>query len=312
MKKNIIFILLNFINLILFSQSDIITKSYTTEQFNAISIHGNFEVSITSGSSPSIKMNGKPAQLKNINLFYEENTLIIQNKLTIKNKKNETDKIKIFISKDTLQSILASGNNKINMKGDFTSTNDLFTLSTLGDSSSIVFYGSIKTNKLATSINGNGLIEINVLNNMDKFNANLIGKGNLICKNLISSNSELVINGMGNILIQENSFFENLHTNILNHTNSILKNEASIIFQSNIKNRICNNLNISINGKGNIDLVGLETKYAEISILGMGNVKVFTIEKINATINGIGNIKYKGQPKIKLSTLNMSNIDPID
>ena len=310
MQKKILLLLTIFVmcRFVLFSQTNSIKKNITTNYFNSLSISGNFEVSITNGSSPTLILEGLPDQLNNLILDYENNTLIIKHK---KNK-NQSPKIKVFITKDTLDNVSANFNTQLNMNGDFYTLSNSFSFSVLGENPSIDFNGNIQAEKINLSINGNGKIETDFKRSYNNLTASVLDNGNILCKNIIASKANLSINGKGKIQILGNSFFEKLDASILNNAKRAKNNECSITFKTNLNDRICDNANLNINGMGDLDFVDLKTKETVISILGIGNVSVFAINKIKGSINGIGNIKYKGQPKINFSCLDIGSIESIE
>ncbi|HVP07321.1 MAG TPA: head GIN domain-containing protein [Candidatus Acidoferrum sp.] len=57
------------------------------------------------------------------------------------------------------------------------------------------------------------------------------------------------------------------------------------------------NLDISVDGSGNVDTRELDADRVEVVINGSGDVKVKALKQLNGTVNGSGDIEYSGDPE---------------
>lgn len=60
----------------------------------------------------------------------------------------------------------------------------------------------------------------------------------------------------------------------------------------------CANTKVRLSGSGNVDLLDMSVKTADVNISGSGNVKLNAAEQLDVSISGFGNVYYKGNPYI--------------
>jgi hypothetical protein len=132
----------------------------------------------------------------------------------------------------------------------------------------------------------------------------------LIIRMTIPEVNRVLINGSGNITVNDN--FE---------TNGF-KAEINGSGNIGIKNLKANSMNFSIDGSGDIDatgnsditraeidgsgninLAGLNSRVGFANINGRGDIRISIIDELYAEINGSGSIGYKGKPNIYRSNL---------
>lgn len=61
----------------------------------------------------------------------------------------------------------------------------------------------------------------------------------------------------------------------------------------------CNELTINMKGSGSLNALNFEAKEADIELSGSGNASLNVSEKMNIFIEGSGSISYKGKPDLK-------------
>jgi hypothetical protein len=57
----------------------------------------------------------------------------------------------------------------------------------------------------------------------------------------------------------------------------------------------------TLSGAGNINLLGMRVKTADVHVSGAGNIRVNATEQLDVSISGIGNVYYMGNPSIHQS-----------
>lgn len=95
----------------------------------------------------------------------------------------------------------------------------------------------------------------------------------------------LNLDGVGNIIAQNNLNLDDLDIDLMGVGNIILKGATD-------------NLNVNSSGVGNILAFDLVAKSCEVRLTGVGNVQVNVTDELDVTISGSGNVSYRGNPTI--------------
>jgi len=91
------------------------------------------------------------------------------------------------------------------------------------------------------------------------------------------------------------------------HSNS--ETSISINGSGNISiNGYTNSEKIKISGSGNVNAFNFNSKTSNTSISGSGNCNIYVDSVLNANISGSGNIRYKGTPQINTNISGSGNI----
>lgn len=113
-----------------------------------------------------------------------------------------------------------------------------------------------------------------------------------------NSNTELLVNGSGNIHITD------IITNTINY-------DISGSGEITIESGSTESQDIQISGSGNVDCAGVINKKATVKISGSGCSKVYASEILDGNISGSGDIYYKGNPKITQKISGSGKIKPL-
>jgi len=71
-------------------------------------------------------------------------------------------------------------------------------------------------------------------------------------------------------------------------------------------------LRIAVAGAGQMDLVALKAKRADVNVAGAGNVKLTVTEELVAKVSGVGEIRYGGDPaRVQPKILGVGKISPL-
>jgi len=156
------------------------------------------------------------------------------------------------------------------------------------------------SNKLR-SINNTGCIDFIAQTplNTDEMLVRITGSSDIrLEKTAKIDDCKISISGSGNFHA-ENLICDFMNSSVSGSGNISLKGEA-------------NRAEYRISGSGNINAYGFIVKDLECSVGGSGNLKVYASKNLNARTSGSGNIRYKGNASVTKSKTGSGGIDRAD
>lgn len=173
-------------------------ENRTVAGFSGVSSAGNYSIFITMGNTESLRLEGKAADLNEIETKVENGILKISKKKSL-NKKTWTnsDRVNIYIEAKTLHSLTVLGSGDIEVAGQINATK---LTNTISGSGSISLEMNAK-NYLAL-ISGSG--EIEARGKSENTSITIAGSGDFEGKNLESDLANAKVSGSGNIVLTVN------------------------------------------------------------------------------------------------------------
>ncbi len=139
--------------------------------FSGISSSGSFNVYITMGNTESLRLEGDPEVLKEIETNVEDGVLKIRNKKGSKNFNwGNNSKVNIYINAKSLSSLALSGSGNIKVEG------------------------VVKANQLSNALSGSGGISLNM--DVKSYTGTISGSGEIKVKGK-ADNAKISVNGSG-------------------------------------------------------------------------------------------------------------------
>jgi len=84
---------------------------------------------------------------------------------------------------------------------------------------------------------------------------------------------------------------------------------VSLLGQGDISvDGFANELQLVLNGVGDIEACGLKAKKADLSLKGVGDISAFATETVHATLSGVGDIIIRGNPRVSSSCSGVGEI----
>ncbi len=205
-----------------------ITEDRQVEPFTAIVSSGSFDVFITMGSKESLRLEGDPETLKEVETVVEDGALLVQFKKSKGRTSWKSDHVKIYITAKSLHGLKSVGSSNIKVDGEIKTENLYAEVTGSGNIESAL----IVSNYVA-KISGSG----KVIPSGTAASAHVIisGSGDFTGKNLNTNNANIQVSGSGNASIHaENSL------------NAAVSGSGDISYSGNAK------VNSSVSGSGSI------------------------------------------------------------
>ncbi|MEJ7779516.1 MAG: head GIN domain-containing protein [Daejeonella sp.] len=177
------------------SKSSISDETRNVSGFSGISSVGSYNVFITMGNTESLRIEGDPEQISEIQTVVEDGTLKIRNKQRTGGWKNYNGKVNIYVNAKSLKSIVLSGSGDIKVSGTVKSPD----VSTVLSGSGSISLTMDATNYSAT-ISGSG--EIDAKGKAENAKIAVNGSGDFEGNDLRTSISSARMSGSGDICIQ--------------------------------------------------------------------------------------------------------------
>lgn len=163
--------------------------------FSGISSSGSYNVTITMGSTESLRLEGNAEQIAEIETVVEDGILKIRNKKRTGSWNNNwTGKVNIYVNAKSLKSINLSGSGNIDVKGVVKST-DVST--TLSGSGGIAL--TVDATNYSATISGSG--EIKARGKADNAKINVNGSGDFDGDGLRTNVTSAKVSGSGDITV---------------------------------------------------------------------------------------------------------------
>ncbi len=201
--KKLLIVVFAFISLHSFAQrwetikgnGQIKKETRSVSNFTSLAAAGSMDVQITYGSSGDVMIEAEE------NLLPYIETSVVDNKLTIKTKKNvnlkSNKKMVVHVSMTKIHSLLVSGSGNVNGSGAF-SNESKTDISLSGSGNLNLEFDAFKDMEIAVSGSGNIDLKGNATNRID---AKISGSGNVDCTNVSSKDVDAKISGSGNIKV---------------------------------------------------------------------------------------------------------------
>jgi len=211
-------------------------KTHTVAPYDAVTIEGNFEVTLYEGKEGAIEISGPSKLIEEVEVKSSAKGLTIKypNWRKLKSYWLRNSRVKVSIPVESISRVSLSGSGHI--KADYT-----------------LAYSSFKS-----LLSGSGRIELNVSN--QNSSAQLSGSGSMIKKKK-SENVNLIISGSGSINSKE-----------LEAQNATAKISGS----GNIKVFATQSISTKISGSGHIHVYGNPQKTIELISSGSGKTTIMT------------------------------------
>ena len=140
--------------------------------FSGLSSSGSYYVFITMGNTESLRMEGDPESIREIETKVENGILKIRNRKQLNHRTwNNRGRVNIYIHAKELNNILLSG------------------------SGSIKVNGKPKDESLKNTISGSGSIEVNM--DVNEYTGTISGSGTILARG-VADNTKITITGSGN------------------------------------------------------------------------------------------------------------------
>ena len=162
--------------------------------FKGISSSGSYDVRITMGNKESLRLEGDNDVIKGIETVVENGILKIRNRNRNNWSWGSRDRVTIFITAKTLNSLTLSGSGDIVVKGVVKASR---LTNTLSGSGSITL--SADADEYISTINGSG--EITVRGRADKATIKIGGSGDFEGQDLKTSVADIKVSGSGDASI---------------------------------------------------------------------------------------------------------------
>lgn len=173
------------------------TEDRQVSGFNGISSSGNFDVVIKMGSKESLKLEGDPELLKEIETVVENGILKIRNKKNNNgwNWKKSLGKVTVFVEAKSLNSIGLSGSGNVKVEG--TVKSDKLTNAISGSGN---VHLTADANEYFCNISGSG--ELVISGKAKQASIKISGSGNFEGRNFSASDADVKVSGSGNVNIK--------------------------------------------------------------------------------------------------------------
>lgn len=162
--------------------------------FNALSVAGSFDVEVTLGNTESVRLEGDPDVLKDIETVVKNGTLHIRTKKGIKINWPKSGKVKAYVSAKSLSAIGQSGSGSILVAG--TLSGDKLDLSLSGSGKM-----NIRTSVNTANVSVSGSGKIDVAGSAKEVNASVSGSGRVNGTDWKSNTANVSVSGSGQIRI---------------------------------------------------------------------------------------------------------------
>ena len=173
-----------------------LTEDRQVSGFNGISSSGSFDVRVKMGSTESLKLEGDPELLKEVETVVENGILKIRNKKhnTGWNWKKGWGKVTVFVNAKSLNSITLSGSGNLKVDGTVRAVSLTSTVSGSGNISL-----TAGADEYVGNISGSG--EIMMVGNAKQAMIKISGSGNFEGRQFRVSNAIVKVSGSGNASI---------------------------------------------------------------------------------------------------------------
>jgi hypothetical protein len=173
------------------------TEDRQVSGFNGISSAGSFDVMIKMGSKESLKLEGDPELLKDIETVVENGVLKIRNKKNNNgwNWKKGMGKVTVFVEAKSLNSFNLSGSGDLKVDGPVKAEKLTNAISGSGN-----VYLTADAGEYFGNISGSGELVIN--GKAKQATIKISGSGNFEGKNFSTSDAYVKISGSGNVNIK--------------------------------------------------------------------------------------------------------------
>ena len=265
--------------------AETVTKRVDLDGIRHIYLLGTYDLAISQGSNEFVALTADSSELNNIEAKVQGSKLVLG-----RGQRNWT-----FSLFDDNKAETRSPRADVKFE---VQVNNLRSVSNLGVGS-VVLADFNSADGLALSNLGAGLVRINSIT-VDDFELNNLGAG------------RVSINGLNAESISENSTgagrvdYENIHTD-----KWAIESSGST-HSSFSGSNTAKNIEVTLNGAGEVDADALQTEEAEITIKGVGVVRVNVSDELDVDINGTGKVYYGGSPKIKQKISAMGELIAID
>ena len=173
------------------------TEDRQVSGFTGISSSGSFDVMIKMGSKESLKLEGDPELLKEIETVVEDGILKIRNKKHNNgwNWKKSSGKVTVFVEAKSLNSIGLSGSGDLKVDGTVKAEKLTTAISGSGN-----IYLTADAGEYFGNISGSG--ELVISGKAKQASIKVSGSGNFEGRNLSTSDADVKVSGSGNVSIQ--------------------------------------------------------------------------------------------------------------
>jgi len=211
----------------LMNQADKETRSVSN--FNGVHSSGSFHVYLQMGNSESLRLEGNPETLKNVETVVENGILQIRMKKNFNWFNINTSRVTVYVNAKKIQALSQSGSGKIEVS-NFINSSALDTK--VSGSGSINC--SAKVTDFSAAISGSG--KINLQGESSNSDIKVSGSGKLDAPKFITNNANIKISGSGDAYLTIN---ESLSANI--------SGSGSVNYSGNVKN-----VNARTSGSGKV------------------------------------------------------------
>ncbi|MBC8053181.1 MAG: DUF2807 domain-containing protein [Sphingobacteriaceae bacterium] len=174
--------------------NEIPAEERRVSDFTGISSSGSFDVYIKMGNTEDLRIEGDEEDIKNVETKVEKGTLKIRSIKSSGWSWNSRQKIKIYITAKSLNSLSVSGSGHMEVNGTLKAN----TLNTQVSGSGNIRIG-IETSTLNSSVSGSGSIKVS--GRTSGAHISVSGSGQFQGRNLKTSTTDVKVSGSGNASI---------------------------------------------------------------------------------------------------------------
>lgn len=207
-------------------KGNIVKKEVAIENFNEITLEGNFHLYLSQGDSQSVYIQAYENLLPLLNKTVSRGHWKIDFDPCVESNKP----IEIFATVNTLKQLNVEGSGKV--KGETTIKSNQLSLNIDGSGEIQL---DLDAKELESEINGSGDIQLSGITKKHQIEVN--GSGDIEAFELKSDNCEIEINGSGDVKVY-----------VSYDLNAEVNGSGDIYYKGNVKN-----INSSVNGSGNLN-----------------------------------------------------------
>jgi hypothetical protein len=196
---------------------NIVTVDRTMEDISKIKLAGSYEVEITQGSTPALRIETDENIIPLIKTETSEGWLSIKTKKNI--RISTTNQIKVYLTVTKLEAVHVAGSGNITGKGKFTK-GDKLSLKIAGAGSLTL---DVNTPEIKTDIAGSGSVYLS--GETRKQDVDIAGSGDYVAEQLQSESAKIDIAGSGDVKIFAD---DQINIHIAGSGNVYYKGKASV------------------------------------------------------------------------------------
>ena len=166
------------------------TENRQVSGYSTIALWGPFDVHIKIDGTESLKITGDPDIVKNIESTVTDGKLEVKFKHHFEWHNDKNEKIEMYITAKSLNSLFNSGSGAVKLDGVLTGQSSVVTLSGSGEVDA-----AVKADEVHVNLSGSGVIHLNGGSHLAKII--ISGSGQFIAKEFKTGDASVLITGSG-------------------------------------------------------------------------------------------------------------------